>query len=73
MFENPIPTPTLCTCEIFFSLELGKGIVVLLLFSVPDRIDFAIVERVRKFNCSSPFLSKVMTFVFTKHGFASVK
>ena len=36
-----------------FHLELGKGIVVLLLCSVPDRIDFAIVERLRKFNCSS--------------------
>ena len=42
------------------------------LCSIPHRIDFAIVERVRKFNCSSPFLSKVMTFVFTEHGFALV-
>ena len=33
-----------------FHPELGKGIVVLLLCSVPDRIDFAIVERLRKFN-----------------------
>ena len=39
----------------FFHLELGKGIVVLLLCSVPDGIDFAFVERLRKFNCSSPF------------------
>ena len=58
----------------FFHLELGKGIfVVLLLYSVPDHIDFAIVERLRKLNCSSPFLSKVMKFVFIKHGFALVK
>ena len=29
--------------------------MVLLLRSVPDCIDFAFVERLRKFNCSSPF------------------
>ena len=69
----------------FFQLELGKAIVVLLLCSVPDRIDYASVERLRKFNCSSPFryflkllnrvifLSRVMKFVFVKCGFASVK
>ena len=70
----------------FFHLKLGKGIVVLLLGSVPDRrIDFTIVERMRKFNCSSPFtfffliaveqsdlLSKVKKLMFSKHGFASV-
>ena len=71
---EPDPHPhTLHMGIFFFNLELGEGIVVLLLCSVPDPIDFPIVERVRKFNCSSPFLSKVMIFVFTKHGFASVK
>ena len=39
----------------FLHLELGKEIaVVFLLCSVPDHIDFAFVERLRKFNCSSP-------------------
>ena len=40
---------------IIFHLKLGKGIVVLLLCSVPDHTDFAIIERLSKFNCSSPF------------------
>ena len=40
---------------ICLNLELGKGIVVLLLCSVPDHIDFGVVEMLRKFNCSSPF------------------
>ena len=37
---SPPPTP-----HGKFHLELGKGIVLLLLCSVPDRIEFAIVER----------------------------
>ena len=78
VFENRMPTPT-PTWE-FFQLEWGKGPfccgVPLISWSYND---FAIVERLRKFNCSSPstyfliaveqidFLSNVVKFVFIKH------
>ena len=53
-----------------FHLELEKGIVVLLLCSVPDRIDFAIVERLRKFSCSSPVTCRYFLIAFEQSDFS---
>ena len=42
-----------------FHLELGKEIVVLLLWSVPDHIDFAIVERLTKVQLFKPICMRL--------------
>ena len=49
--------PTHPQMDFFFSSGTWKGncSFIVVLCSVTDRIDFAIVERLRKFNCSIPF------------------
>ena len=46
--------------------EISSGIRC----SVPDRIDFAIVERMRKFNCSSPFTCRYLLIAVEQSDFS---